>query len=161
MKAEVDKLQIKKLVNVPSGFKNLKTKVDDLGVEKLKTVPMDLKKLIDLMSKEVVKKTLHSKLNTKVNNLKNKISDAPTLISRNPYHSDKKCLEKKIGDIEYEITIISSLVATNVLNTKIAEVVKRIADTNNEVENKVSDHAKYILLLLNLIYLLAQYLIRN
>ena len=42
-KAEVDKLDINKLVNVPTSLNNLKTKVDDLDVGKLKTVPVDLK----------------------------------------------------------------------------------------------------------------------
>ena len=49
------------MVNVPSGLNDLKTKVDDLYVDKLKTVPVDLKKLNDVVSKEVVN-------NTKVNN---------------------------------------------------------------------------------------------
>ena len=44
MKVEVDKLDINKLVIVPTCVNNLKTKVDDLDVGKLKTVPVDLKK---------------------------------------------------------------------------------------------------------------------
>ena len=44
MKAKVDKLDIKKLVNIPTGLNKLKTKVYDLDVGKLKTVPVDLKK---------------------------------------------------------------------------------------------------------------------
>ena len=40
MKAEVDKLDINKLINVPNSSNNLKTKVDDLDVRKLKTAPM-------------------------------------------------------------------------------------------------------------------------
>ena len=44
LKAEVDKLDINKLVNVPSSLNNLKTKTDDLDIGKLKTVPVDLKK---------------------------------------------------------------------------------------------------------------------
>ena len=47
LKAEVDKLDIYKLVNLPPSLNNLKTKVDDLDVVKLKTVPIDLKKLSD------------------------------------------------------------------------------------------------------------------
>ena len=43
LKAEVDKLDINKLVNVPNSLNNLKTKVDDLDVGKLKTAPADLK----------------------------------------------------------------------------------------------------------------------
>ena len=45
MKAEVDKLDINKLVNVPTSLNNLETKVNDLNVDKLKTVPIDLKKM--------------------------------------------------------------------------------------------------------------------
>ena len=59
---------------------NLKTKVGNLDADKLKTAPIDLKKLSDVMSKEVVKNTKFNKLNTKVNNLENKIPDGPTLI---------------------------------------------------------------------------------
>ena len=43
LKAEVDKLDVNKLVNVANGVNNLKTKEYDLDV-KLKTVPVDLKK---------------------------------------------------------------------------------------------------------------------
>ena len=43
LKAEVDKLDINKLTNVPTSLNNLKTKVDDLDVGKLKTVSVDLR----------------------------------------------------------------------------------------------------------------------
>ena len=39
LKTEVDKLDINKLVNVPTGLNNLKTKVDDSDVNSLKTIP--------------------------------------------------------------------------------------------------------------------------
>ena len=39
LKAEVDKLDINKLINVPTSLNNLKTKVDDLDVNMLKAVP--------------------------------------------------------------------------------------------------------------------------
>ena len=76
MKAELDKLDIKKLVNVPTSSNNSKTKVDDLNVVKLKTVPVELKELSDVASKEVVKNTKLNKLNVKVNSLENEIPDA-------------------------------------------------------------------------------------
>ena len=41
LKAEVDKLDINKLVNVQTSLNDLKTKVDDLDVDKLKTAPVD------------------------------------------------------------------------------------------------------------------------
>ena len=51
MKAEVDKLDIIKLVNVPTDWNDLETKTDDVNVDKLETVPIDLKKLSDIVSK--------------------------------------------------------------------------------------------------------------
>ena len=57
--------------------------VDDLDVDKLKTVPVDLKKLTDVVSKKIVKKTKFNKLDMKVNNLENKISDGTMLIHIN------------------------------------------------------------------------------
>ena len=48
------------MVTVWTSLNNLKTKIDDLGVGKLKTVPVDLKKLIDVVSKEVVNNTSKS-----------------------------------------------------------------------------------------------------
>ena len=81
MKAEVDKLDINKLVNVLTSLNNLKTKLDDLDVGKLKTVPIDLKKLSDVV--EVVKNTKFNTLKRKVNNLEKKIPEATTLIHIN------------------------------------------------------------------------------
>ena len=48
----------------------------------LKTGPLDIKKLSDVLDKSVIKNTKFNKLNTKVNNLKNKIPDATTLINK-------------------------------------------------------------------------------
>ena len=45
LKAEVDKLDINELTNVPTSLNNLKTKVNNLDVGKLKTVPVDLSKI--------------------------------------------------------------------------------------------------------------------
>ena len=44
LKAEADRLNISKLVNVTTGLNNLKTLVDGLDVGKLKNVPIDKKK---------------------------------------------------------------------------------------------------------------------
>ena len=65
LKADIDTLDINKLVNVPNSLNNLKTKVDDLDVGKLKTIPIDFKKLSDVVDNDVVK-------NTKLNALKSK-----------------------------------------------------------------------------------------
>ena len=61
----------------------------------MKSVPVDIKKLSDVVSKEVVKKTKYNKLKFKVNNLENKIPDGYTLIHINQYNTDKQGLEIK------------------------------------------------------------------
>ena len=76
LKAQVDKLDIAKLVNVPTSLNNLKTKVDDIEDGELKTVLIDLKKLNDVVDNEVVKITKLKTLKTKLINLNKKIPDA-------------------------------------------------------------------------------------
>ena len=80
MAAEVDTLEIKQFVNVSAGLKNLKTKVDDLDIGKLKTAPKDLKKLSDVVNREVIKDTEFNKINMQLNKLDKNIDDATTLI---------------------------------------------------------------------------------
>ena len=89
MKAEVDKLDINKLINVLTSLNNLKTKVKDLDFGKLKTVPVDLKKLSDVADNEIIKITKFNTLKTKVNILEKKIPDSSTLIHINQYNIDK------------------------------------------------------------------------
>ena len=60
------------MVNVPTSLNNLGTKVDDLDIGKLKTVSVDLKKLGDVVDKEVVKNTKFNALKTKVIKLEKK-----------------------------------------------------------------------------------------
>ena len=75
----------------------MKLKVDDLDVHELKRFPVDLKKkLSDVVSKEVVKKTVCNKLNKKVNNLEHKIPDATNIIHIDQYNTNKRNFKKKI-----------------------------------------------------------------
>ena len=83
MKAQIDKLDIAKLVNVQNSLNNLKIKVDDIDISKVKTVPVDLKNLSDIVVNEVFKNTKFNTLKTKVNNVNKKIPDATTLIHTN------------------------------------------------------------------------------
>ena len=112
LKAEVEKLDISKLANIPNSLKNLKTKVDDLDVGKLKTVPADLKKFSDVVDDKVVKNTKFNKLKTRVSNLEKKIPDGTTLTHINPYNTDKQNLKTKIGDVDKKIPNTSGLVTT-------------------------------------------------
>ena len=56
LKAEVGKLEINKLTNIPTTLNNLKAKKDNSDVGKLKTAFVDLKKLSDVVDNEVVEK---------------------------------------------------------------------------------------------------------
>ena len=94
-KAEVGKLDIYKLFNVPTRLNNLKTKQYDLDVGKSKTVPVDLKKLSDVVANEDFMNTKFNTLKTKVNSSEKKIPNATTLIHINQYNTDKQNLEKK------------------------------------------------------------------
>ena len=122
LKAEVNKLDINKLVNVLTSLNNLKTKVDDLDVVKLKTIPTDLKDLSDVVNNEVVKNTKFNTLKTKANELDKKNSDATTLIHINQYNTDKYNFQKKIADTDKKLPDVSGSVTNIVLNTKFKEV---------------------------------------
>ena len=65
MNAEVDKLRIAKLVNVPTSLNNFLKKVDDTDVDKLQIVPTDLEKKRNLVKNEVVKNTKFNTIKTK------------------------------------------------------------------------------------------------
>ena len=55
MKAEVDQLDINRLVNVPTSLNNLKTKIGDLDIGKFKTVSIVFKKFVMLWVKKLLK----------------------------------------------------------------------------------------------------------
>ena len=119
LKAKVDKLEINKLVKIPTDLNNLKTKVDDLDVGKLKTVPVDLKKLIHVVSKEVVKKTVYNKVNTTVSNLEKKIPDGTTLFQINQNNADKQNFLKNLGMLRIKyLTLVFLIQKLQKLRTK-------------------------------------------
>ena len=72
LKAEIDKLDINKLINVSTSLNDLKT--IDLDIRKLKTVPLDLKKVSDAVDNEGVKNTKLNTLKTKVEKKKSRKS---------------------------------------------------------------------------------------
>ena len=116
----------------------------------MKTVPIYLKKISDVVNKEVVKNSKFNTLKTNVDNIEKKIPYGTTLIHINQYNPDKQDLKKKVRDfdkknaryntkitkiseVENKIPDTSSLVTTTVLNIKISEA-----------DNKTSDISKYI-----------------
>ena len=72
------------------------------------------------MSKEVVRKTVYNKLNTKVNNLENKIPGANILIHISQYNTNKQSLEEKTKYFNKKISHVSPLVITTALNKKLS-----------------------------------------
>ena len=95
LKSEVDKLDINKLVNVPTSLNNLKLKVDALDFGKLKTATVDLKKLNDVVDNEVVENKKFNILKTKFNNLEKKTPETTILTHINQYNTYKQNLDKK------------------------------------------------------------------
>ena len=78
LKSNVDKLDIDKLKNVPSGLSNLKSKVDELDIVKLETTPVDVSKLSNAVKNDVVKKTEY---NADIKNIEDKIPDITNVAS--------------------------------------------------------------------------------
>ena len=84
---------------------SLKTEVDKLDIDKLTPVPNDLAKLSNVVKNDVVKKTEHNKLVTKVDNI-----DTTGFVFKTKYDTDKSDLEKKISDAEKKIPDASAFV---------------------------------------------------
>ena len=82
LKADMDKIDISKLLCVLPHLDNLKLKVDGLGVAKLKPILIDLKRLSDVVTKEIVKNAKFNTLKTNVNVSEKKIPDASTIFQK-------------------------------------------------------------------------------
>ena len=128
---------------------NLKTEVDKLDIDKLVPVPTDLSKLSNVVKNDVVKKDVYDKLVAKVNNivtndfvlktkyntdkreLENKIPDTIGLVKKTNYNTKITELENKIPDIsnlatkialttvENKIPSVSSLVKEQIIILKL------------------------------------------
>ena len=135
---------------------NLKTEVDKLDINKLLPVPTDLSKLSNVVKNDVIKKTEYNKLVNKVNNidtsgfilktkydaykleLENKIPDTSNLIKKTDYNTKITEIEYKIPDtsnlakeaalttVENKIPDINSLAKKSDYNTKLTEVKNNI-----------------------------------
>ena len=75
----MDKIDIGKLLCVSTHLDNLKLKADGFGIAKLKPLLIYLKKLSDVVTKEIVKNAKINTLKTNVNVLEKKIPDASTI----------------------------------------------------------------------------------
>ena len=69
---------------------NLKTEVDKLDIKKLVPVPTDSSKLSNVLKNDVVKKTVYDKLVAKVNAI-----DTSDFVLKTNYNTDKSEFENK------------------------------------------------------------------
>ena len=122
---------------------NLKAQVDKLDIDKLVPIPVDLSKLSDVVKNGVVKKDVYDKLVTKVNNIDT------VFVLKNKYDTDKSELENEIPDtsglvkktnyntkiteIEGKIPDVSNLATKTALTT----VENKIPNIGNSVKNRL------------------------
>ena len=146
---------------------NLKSEVDKLDIGKLVPVPTDLIKLRNVVKHDVVKKTVYDKLVTKVNAIPLNNIETSDFVLKTKYDTDKSKLEKKknpnlthfvkkakITELENKIPGISNLRTKTALTTvenKIPSVTNLFKNAGyntkiTEIENKLTDHNhdKYI-----------------
>ena len=149
---------------------NLKAEVDKLDIDKLVPVPVDLSKLRDVVKNDVVKKDVYDKLVTKVNaidtsrfvlrtkydtdksELKNKIPDTSGLVKKTYYNTKITDIEDKIPDIsnlatktaltsvENKIPSVNNLVKKTDYNTKVTEIENKL---NNHNHDKYIDNSEF------------------
>ena len=78
-------------VAAKSDLARLKAEVDKLDINKLISIPVDLSKLSDVVKNDVFKKTVSDKLVFKVNSI-----DISGFVFKTKYDTNKSELEKKI-----------------------------------------------------------------
>ena len=140
---------------------NLKTELDKLDIEKLLPLPTDLSKLSNIIKNNVVKKTVYDELVAKVDDI-----DTNNFVLKTKYDTDKLKLENKIPNVtdfvkKGKLTKLKNKISnTNNVATKavLTTVENKIPVVNNllkktdyntkvaDIENKLNNHNhdKYI-----------------
>ena len=123
---------------------NLKSEVDKLDIDKLVPVPTDLSKLSNVVKNDVVKKADYNKLVTKVDNI-----DTSGLVKKTDYNTKITKIEGKISDIsnlatktalttvENKIPDINSFVKKSDYNTKITSIENNVKQLETILEVKI------------------------
>ena len=138
-----------------TNLSNLKTEVDKLDIYKLVPVPTDLSKLSNVVKNDVVKKTAYNKLVAKVDNI-----NTNDFVLKTKYDTDKAELEKKIPNITNLATKIALTTVKNkipdtsnlVRKTALTAVKNKIPNISNlatktaltTAENKIPDTSNLI-----------------
>ena len=160
LKSEVDKLDIDKLENLPSGWSTLKSKVDKLDVDKLKAVRGDFKKYNDVVKRLYIMNWLKKIMSLDWLNCSKfiKTSYASELAQKIDYDHKINEIEGKIlsitdlatitelNDIKNKMSNVSTLFKKADDNTKISDIWKKYFPTfdynkftNEIVEGKMKN----------------------
>ena len=79
LKAEIDKLGVDKLKNIPTNLSNSKSKVDKLDIDKLVPALVDLSNISNVAKNDVVKKDAY---NARIQNIEDKIPNIINLANK-------------------------------------------------------------------------------
>ena len=114
LKSDVDKSDIDKLKNVPSGLSSLDIKIDKFDIPQLETTPVNLSKLSDVV-KHIVKETEYDELIKKVNAIQT--NDSNNLVDKADFNTQFGEIERKILNHNHDKYIntkeINKLMAEN------------------------------------------------
>ena len=86
----------------------------------------DLRKLSNVVDKNIVKKTVYDKLVIKTNDIDTKIPSKSELVTEKQHNSDKQSLETKIKDVDKKVPNTSGLLKKTDYNTEITEIPSSI-----------------------------------
>ena len=109
---------------------NLKTEVDKLDIPKLITVPTDLGKLPDKVANDLTTKTELNSLETikysSINNLKTKVDGIDSkYVKKSDYGT-------KVDDLELKIPDVSGTLKISTFNSKVSELENKIKTAENK-----------------------------
>ena len=133
LKSDVDKLDIDKLKNVPSGVSNLKIKRDKFRNLKLATAPVDLSKVSNVVKSGVVNKTEYCEFVKKVNNINT--ADTSDLVKKADYNTKINETEIKVTDHDHD-----NYITTQEFNKLTRDnFTARFAQANLASKNDIAD----------------------
>ena len=126
----VDTLKFAKKVDLAS----LKSEIYKLDVDKLETTPVDLKRLNDVVDKEVVKKDMYDEFIKKVNAIQT--NDTSDLVKKTDYNTKIGEIEKNITDHDHN----NKFIITQEFNTLAAEnFAARLKQANLAIKAYIDD----------------------
>ena len=129
-----------KFKNVPSSLSNLKIKVDKLDVDKLVLLPVDIKKLIDAVDKQVLKKYAYDEIVKNVNT--SKTSDLANKAYSRINEIEKKNKKTKPIMIMVNISLFKNEISVD-------NFAGRLKQANIGSKNDIIDFVKRYILIKN------------